>query len=95
MRVGAALKAVSMVAGASVLRPYLLFSASIAASSRARLCSSSSAVEEVERVQAVGDQPAQMHADEVRMVEFAPAGRMAQSGSARQSASDCPGTRSA
>ena len=31
MRVGAALKAVSMVAGASVLRPYLLLIASMAA----------------------------------------------------------------
>ena len=68
MRVGAALKAVSMVAGASVLRPYLLFSASMAASRRARLCSSLSSFKQVEGVQPVGHQAVQMHADEIRVL---------------------------
>jgi len=70
MRVGAALKAVSMVAGASVLRPYLLFSASIAATRRVRLCSSSVPSNRFKRVQSVGHQAVQMHADEIWVLEF-------------------------
>ena len=68
IRVGAALYAVSIAAGASVLMPYLSLIWSIVASRRVRLCSSSRPSKSVERVQPVGDKVVQLHADEVRMV---------------------------
>ena len=75
MRVGAALKAVSIVAGASVLMPYLLLSVHGRQQPRPALLVFR-AVEEVERVQPVGNQAVQLHADEIRMLVLAlPTGR--------------------
>ena len=77
IRVGAALYAVSIAAGASVLMPYLSLIWSIVAFRRVRLCSSSRPSKS-ERVQPVGNQVVQLHADEVRVSYCLPDGRDSQ-----------------
>ena len=57
-----------MVAGASVLMPYLLFSCVHGRQQAGAALLAVEGVEEVERVQAVGDQIVQVHADEVGVV---------------------------
>ena len=65
IRVGAAFHAVSMAAGASVLMPYLSLIWSMVASNRVRLSLLFEAVEERQRVQPVGNEVVQLHADEI------------------------------
>ena len=68
MRVGAALYAVSMAAGASVLMPYLSLIWSIVAQQARAALLFFEAVEERQRVQAVGNEVVQLHADEIRVL---------------------------
>ncbi len=56
MRVGAALKAVSIDAGANVLMPYFEFSSSMVSSSFDAALLAFERVEEVERMQAIGNE---------------------------------------
>ena len=93
IRVGAALYAASIVAGASVLMPYFWFSWSIASSSFARLFALSSESNRFSECEPVRHQPVQTHADKVRLVVSGALGFCPQAGTARRSESDYPGTR--
>ena len=68
-----------MAAGASVLMPYLSFSSSMASQQARAALLVFEGVEEVQRVQAVGNQTVELHADEVGLVVLRAGGPAAHS----------------